>query len=184
VRPRARGRQLRPGGTAPLRALAELRFRVLWRRLRARGGVPELVAKIAGIVLAVPAAMVFAVLAGVGAWHAVRAGRGVGGSVGSAALFFGIMGAFGFFMAGLRLIIDRSRWRAVGEVLSALASLSFASLLALYGRRAITGTTALAIEVAVLGVLLIVWITVGFYWNLGRWQAKADEWVRSARRQP
>jgi len=90
VRPRARGRQLRPGGTAPLRALAELRFRVLWRRLRARGGVPELVAKIAGIVLAVPAAMVFAVLAGVGAWHAVRAGRGVGGSVGSAALFFGI----------------------------------------------------------------------------------------------
>ena len=75
---------------APLRAVAELRLRLAWRRLRGRGGVPELVARAVMLVLAVPAGLAFAVLAGTGAFQAVRAGRGLAAQIGAAALFFGV----------------------------------------------------------------------------------------------
>ena len=85
-----------PAGPGPARepsllvAFAELRARLLLRRLRGRGGIPELVARIALFVVAVPAGLVFAALSGAGAWRAVKAGVGLQAEIAVAALFFGI----------------------------------------------------------------------------------------------
>lgn len=76
-----------------LLAFAELRARLLARRFRGRGGIPELVARIALFAIAVPAGLLFAALAGAGAWQAVRAGEaGQGGRavIAVAALLFGV----------------------------------------------------------------------------------------------
>ena len=75
--------------TSPLRALAELRFRLTLRRLRGRSGVPEIVARAVLLVMAVPAGLAFAILAGTGAFQAVR-GRGMPPGLAAAALFFGV----------------------------------------------------------------------------------------------
>jgi ABC-2 type transport system permease protein len=75
---------------SPLAAFAELRARLLWRRLRGRGGVPELVARIVLFAVALPAGVAFAALAGTGAWKAVRAGPGLRSDVAVAALLFGL----------------------------------------------------------------------------------------------
>lgn len=78
------------GRAGPLRAFAELRFRLLWRRLQGRGGIPELVARITTAVVAVPAGLVFATAVGFGAYQAVRAGTGLRVQISTAALFFGV----------------------------------------------------------------------------------------------
>ncbi|HVO19004.1 MAG TPA: hypothetical protein VMU15_07100 [Anaeromyxobacter sp.] len=75
--------------TSPLRALAELRFRLTLRRLRGRSGVPEIVARAVLLVMALPAGAAFALLAGTGAFQAVR-GRGMPPALAAAALFFGV----------------------------------------------------------------------------------------------
>jgi ABC-2 type transport system permease protein len=74
---------------SPLLAFAELRARLLWRRLRGRGGVPELVARIVLFAVALPAGGVLAVLAGTGAYKAVRTG-GVRAEVAVAGFLFGV----------------------------------------------------------------------------------------------
>jgi ABC-2 type transport system permease protein len=71
-------------------ALAELRGRLLWRRLRGRGGVPEIVAKIVLYAVALPAAVAFAAAAGVAAFRAARIGRGLFVDATVGALFFGV----------------------------------------------------------------------------------------------
>jgi len=73
-----------------LLAFAELRARLLLQRLRGRGGIPELVARIALFAVAIPAGLVFAVLSGAGAWKAVRSGSLGGAEVAVTALFFGV----------------------------------------------------------------------------------------------
>ncbi len=78
----------RPG--SPLLAFAELRARLAWRRFRGRGGLPDLVARLALFVLAVPAGLAFAGLAGAGAWQAVREARGMAAELAVAALLFGV----------------------------------------------------------------------------------------------
>jgi ABC-2 type transport system permease protein len=74
----------------PLLAFAELRARLLLRRLRGRGGIPELVARLALFAVAIPAGLIFAILSGAGAWRAVRMSPGVTADVSVAALFFGV----------------------------------------------------------------------------------------------
>ena len=74
----------------PLFAFGELRARLYWRRIRGRGGVVELVARIVLLALAVPSGLAFAGLAAAGAWQAVHAGRGLRAQVAVAALLFGI----------------------------------------------------------------------------------------------
>ncbi len=74
---------------SPLLAFAELRARLLVRRLRGRGGIPELVARIALFAVAIPAGLGFAALSGVGAWKAVHSGPGLA-EISVAALFFGV----------------------------------------------------------------------------------------------
>lgn len=76
--------------TSELLAFAELRARLFWRRLRGRGGVVEIVARVALFALAVPAGIGFAGLAASGAWQAVRAGQGLRVQVAVAALLFGV----------------------------------------------------------------------------------------------
>jgi ABC-2 type transport system permease protein len=71
-------------------AFAELRARLLWRRLRGRGGIPELVARIALFTVALPAGAVLAALAGAGAFKAVQRGAGLRAEVAVAALLFGV----------------------------------------------------------------------------------------------
>jgi ABC-2 type transport system permease protein len=83
-------RRAPPPRRSALPAFAELRARLLLRRFRGRGGVPELVARIALFALAVPAGLVFASLAGAGAWSAVRAGTGARAEIAVAALLFGV----------------------------------------------------------------------------------------------
>jgi len=90
-----------PGGTlgarlrdGPLAAFAELRFRLAWRRLRGRGGVPDLVARIASFLVLVPAGLALAVLVGLGAYRAARAGHGLVATVQLNALFFGVWQAW------------------------------------------------------------------------------------------
>jgi ABC-2 type transport system permease protein len=80
----------RAAAPSALLALAELRVRLLWRRLRGRGGVPEIVARVALFAVAVPTGFVLAVLSGAGAWKAVRAAPGPRTDVVVAALFFGV----------------------------------------------------------------------------------------------
>ena len=80
----------RSDGWGTLRAVAELRWLLLLRRLRGPGGVPEMVARFALYVIAILAALAFAALAGVGSFHAVRAGSGLQATVPIAALFFGV----------------------------------------------------------------------------------------------
>jgi ABC-2 type transport system permease protein len=82
-----------PRGPRPapqLAAFAELRARLLWRRFRGRGGIPELVARVALFAVAIPAGLGFAALAAAGAWQAVREGRGLGAQLAVAALLFGV----------------------------------------------------------------------------------------------
>jgi ABC-2 type transport system permease protein len=87
-----------PGARAPaiarrpsaLLAFAELRLRLLHRRLSGRGGLPELVARIALFAIAIPAGLAFAGLSGAGSYRAVRAGRGLSAEIPVAALVFGI----------------------------------------------------------------------------------------------
>jgi ABC-2 type transport system permease protein len=71
-------------------AFAELRLRLAWQRLRGRGGVPELISRIVMYVVAVPAGLVFAAMAGAASFRGVRAGRGLAVDVAVAGLFFGV----------------------------------------------------------------------------------------------
>jgi ABC-2 type transport system permease protein len=74
----------------PLLAFAELRARLFWRRIRGRGGVVELVSRIVLFALVIPSGLVFAGLAGAGAWQAVRVGHGVHARIAVTALLFGV----------------------------------------------------------------------------------------------
>jgi ABC-2 type transport system permease protein len=76
--------------SSPLVAFAELRARLFWRRLRGRGGIIELVARIVLLALAIPSGIAFAGLAAAGAWQAVRAGQGPRARIAVTALLFGI----------------------------------------------------------------------------------------------
>jgi ABC-2 type transport system permease protein len=73
-----------------LRALVELRARLLWRRFTGRGGIAEGVASVVLLAIAIPVGIGFAIAVGFGAYQSVRAGGGLRSDVGAAALFFGL----------------------------------------------------------------------------------------------
>jgi len=78
----------------PLAAFVELRLRLGLRRLRGRGGVPELVARILSYLVLLPAAILFAGLMASGTWQAARAGRGLRVDLPVSAMLFGIWQAW------------------------------------------------------------------------------------------
>ena len=77
-----------PEGT--LAAFAELRMRLLWRRLRGQTGVPELVARVLMWLVVVPMGLVMAAGTGLAAWRGVRAGSGIETTVATTTLFYGV----------------------------------------------------------------------------------------------
>ncbi|MGC3998971.1 MAG: hypothetical protein QM767_16610 [Anaeromyxobacter sp.] len=81
-------------GGATLRALVELRLLLLWRALRGRAGVPDLVARIFTVVMAIPAGVAFAVMAGWSSFGAVRTGHGLAATWTVTALYFGVWQAW------------------------------------------------------------------------------------------
>jgi ABC-2 type transport system permease protein len=83
--------RLPEGGLA---AVAELRFRLLVRRLRSRGGTAEGVARVVLYAMAVPLALVFAGLVSAGSYRAARAGTGLQATVAVTSLFFGLWQAW------------------------------------------------------------------------------------------
>lgn len=83
-----------PWREGPLAAFVELRFRLGIRRLRGRGGVPELVARVLSYAVLIPAAIVFAGLVAAGTFQAARAGRGLRVEVPLGALLFGLWQAW------------------------------------------------------------------------------------------
>jgi ABC-2 type transport system permease protein len=78
----------------PLAAFVELRFRLGLRRLRGRGGVPELVARIISYAVLLPASIVFAGAVAAGTYQAARAGRGLRVDVPVSAILFGVWQAW------------------------------------------------------------------------------------------
>jgi ABC-2 type transport system permease protein len=79
---------------SPLAAFVELRLRLGLRRLRGRGGVPELVARILSYAVLLPAGLLFAGLMAAGTHHAARAGRGLQVDLPVSSMFFGIWQAW------------------------------------------------------------------------------------------
>lgn len=90
------------------------------------------------------------------------------GVITSAALFFGLIGASSFLVAGLRVVVGRARFRALADILAGTAAIAFAYLLTFYADRRITGQLVLALEGAVVGALILVYIGIGLIWTLGR----------------
>jgi hypothetical protein len=79
------------------------------------------------------------------------------GLINSATLFFALVGASCFFMAGVRFMTDKGMRRVLTDVLSGLALGFFAYLIFLYGRHELAWQMVLAIEVIAVGVLVIVY---------------------------
>lgn len=75
------------GGT--LAAFAELRIRLLWRRLRGRAGVPELVSRVVIWLVVLPLGFAFAGATGFAAWRGVRIGSGLETTLAASTLLFG-----------------------------------------------------------------------------------------------
>ena len=95
--------------------------------------------------------------------------------IGSAALLFAVGGVSGFVAAGLRFFVVNQRWRALGDVLSGTASLALGFLLSAYGNRALSGWAVIALEVAVVALLIFLYVLLSFLrwrtWWMGvpRW---------------
>jgi ABC-2 type transport system permease protein len=85
---------VRGGAGAPLRALAELRLRLVLRRLRGRGGVPEVVARLVLWAVVAPMGLLFGAGAGAAAYRGVRDGVGLQAALGAQLLFYGVWQAW------------------------------------------------------------------------------------------
>jgi len=84
----------RVGWRRALSALAELRFLLVRRRLRGKGGVAEGVAKVGLFAVAMPAAAAMAVGLGMATFQALRGGGGLWATVPVTGVFFGIWQAW------------------------------------------------------------------------------------------
>jgi hypothetical protein len=84
------------------------------------------------------------------------------GLITSATLFFGLIGLSDFFMVGIRLMTVRAGRRALSDVLSGIALLSFSYLISLYGGHALTWQMVLAIEAIVCGLLIILYSAIRY----------------------
>jgi hypothetical protein len=82
----------------------------------------------------------------------------------STGLFFALATLSGLVTAGLRFANDRSNLlRPIADVLGAVATLSFTILVGVYAERRVSGPLALAIEAAVVGTLIVVYVA----WAVG-----------------
>lgn len=87
------------------------------------------------------------------------------GVITSAVLFFFLMGIASFVTATLRVVVGRHRFRALSDVIGGVALVLLSFLLSLYASRTISGQLVLATWAAVLGVLLLIYISLGIYFS-------------------
>jgi len=78
--------------------------------------------------------------------------------IASAQIFFGLATLSGFATAGMRYASERTVMRPLADVLASLATLAFAILLGMFRQGEVSGPVALAIEAAVVGVLIVVYV--------------------------
>ena len=86
----------------------------------------------------------------------------------SAAWFFAVVGVLEFAAAAMRFALRWTYLRVAGRVLSGAGDLVFASLLFLYSAKTISGTFLIAILAGAVGVLLLIYVTLGIYWASAR----------------
>lgn len=105
-------------------------------------------------------------------WNQIIAGglllRPPEGIIASGVLFFALIGLSNFLTAGLRWILDRSRFGALARVLAGSGFFALAFLLTRYASRNASGQLVISAWTAVLGALLIIYIAVGLYWVRAR----------------
>jgi uncharacterized BrkB/YihY/UPF0761 family membrane protein len=87
------------------------------------------------------------------------------GFINSAILFFGLIGLFDFFKAGVRLWIVEPRRQALGDILSGVALILFAYLIHLYGGYVLTWQMVLATEAIVVGLLVVLYSIVRYVFS-------------------
>ena len=86
------------------------------------------------------------------------------GIVTSGIVFFALLSLSNFLTAGLRWILDRSRFGALARVLAGVGFLTLAFLTWRYSLLALGGTQVISIWTAALGALLVIYIAIGLYW--------------------
>ncbi len=84
------------------------------------------------------------------------------GLIGSATLFFRLMGLTSFIQAAVRFRFARLNKRALADTLSGLALIAFSYLIALWNSRIVTFLSMLTFEFAVCGILLILYAVMLF----------------------
>jgi uncharacterized protein DUF835 len=95
------------------------------------------------------------------------------GIVTSGMFFLGLLGLSNFLTSGLRWIVDRSRFGALARVFAGIGFLSLAALIWRYSLNDLTGLQVISIWTALLGTLLVLYISTGLYWVRARRPAAA-----------
>jgi len=77
--------------------------------------------------------------------------------INSAVLFFALIGLSDFLVSGIRAMTHRRKWRALRNAFSGVATLTFAYLIYLYGQHTLVWELVLALEIVVIGLLVILY---------------------------
>jgi len=77
--------------------------------------------------------------------------------INSAVLFFALIGLSNFFVSGLRYVVYKRKRRALSTAFSGVALIAFSYLIYLYGQHKLEWQLALAYEIVVIGLLVIVY---------------------------
>lgn len=96
------------------------------------------------------------------------------GIIMSAAWFFAVVGVFEFLAAAVRGALRWTPLRVAGRVLAGAGDLVFAALLFLYSARTISGAFLIAVLAGAVGVLLMVYVTLGMYWSTARYVPRPE----------
>jgi hypothetical protein len=86
----------------------------------------------------------------------------------SAAWFFGVIGALEFVSASLRWGLRWTRMRTLSRILSGIGDLTLAVLLLGYADRSFSGGVLITVLVGVVAAMLMIYVTLGFYWSSAR----------------
>jgi hypothetical protein len=90
------------------------------------------------------------------------------GIISGAAWFFAVVGILEFAAAGLRWALHWTPLRVAGRALSGVGDLVFAALLFLYSARTISGAFLLTVLAGSVGVLLVMYVSLGILWASAR----------------
>lgn len=90
------------------------------------------------------------------------------GIVTSTMFFFALLGVSNLLTAGLRWIVDRSRFGALARVFAGIGFLSLGALVWRYSLGALTGSNVISLWTVILGTLLVLYISTGLYWVRAR----------------